>query len=165
MDVAKRLLVISIVILVIVSWIYFANFFWEEWRTLDKEFRDFIPSASLAGIGFFLYTIRNVEGVNRHLVSALGVLIMVIVPLVAGLRLMMDSSIGQSIFAGGIATFSVIWFLYFVMKESEDKKEQKEIKKARPLMIMMFFILLSYSILAFVMIQSFQNFLKNVPQI
>jgi len=83
LQVAKRLLVISIGILVIMGYVYFVNFFVDEWRSLDKEFRDYIPSAALSGIGLFLLAIRNVKGANKFLLDAMGLLILASVPAIS----------------------------------------------------------------------------------
>ena len=143
------------------SYVYFVNFFVDEWRSLDKEFRDYIPSAALAGIGLFLVAIRNVEGANKFLLLAMGVLISVAVPTIAGLSFLMSTGYGQSMFSGGIAIFSVLWFVYFIMKEGKNEEEKKDIKNAKPIIIGMFLVLISYSLIAFVSIDIFQDLLRS----
>ena len=86
MQIAKRVLGIAVGIMIIAGWVFFANFFWEGWTTFDEEVRSYLPGAFLAGIGVFLYAIRNMEGANRHLFHSFGILIGVIVPLIAGLK-------------------------------------------------------------------------------
>lgn len=142
------------------GYVYFANFFVAEWRELDKEFRDYIPSVGLVGIGLFLVAIRNVEGANKFLLLALGVLISVSVPAIAGLRFLMETDFGQSIFSAGIAIFSVLWFLYFIMKKGKDEQEKKDIVNARPTIIGMFLVLIAFSLVSFVTIETLQNLLK-----
>jgi len=95
MDVAKTVLAISVGIMIIAAWVFVANFIWQGWTSLNEEVRSYLPGAVLAGIGVFLFAIRNVEGANRHLLQSFGILIAVIVPLIAGLKFLMVTSLGQ----------------------------------------------------------------------
>lgn len=142
------------------AYVYFANFFLDEWRSLDKELRDYIPSAGLAGIGLFLVAIRNVKGANKFLLLALGVLISVSTPSIAGLRFLMTTEHGQSLFSGGIAIFSVLWFIFFIMKEDKNEEERNDIRNARPIIIGMFLILVSFSLISFVTIETLKDIVR-----
>ena len=156
---AKKLLVVSIGILSIMTYVYLANFLISDWRSLNQEFKDFLPIAGLAGISLFLMAIRNVEGINKHLLTSMETLIIVSIPTIAGLRFMMSTDYGQSMFSGGIAVFSVLWVLYFT-KKGKSEKETHDIKKAKLQIIGMFIILIVFSMIAFVSVETFQNLLK-----
>jgi hypothetical protein len=159
LQIAKKLLVISIAILGIMTYVYLANFLIIDWRSLNQEFREFIPIAGLAGIALFLIAIRNVEGVNKHLLTSMEVLITVSIPTIAGLRFMMNTDYGQSMFSGGIAIFSVLWVIYFT-KKGKSEKEIQDILKARLQIIGMFVVLIAFSVITFVSVENFQNLLK-----
>lgn len=161
MKIAKKLVIISIAIVTIVGYVYFANYFLEEWKTWDREFRTYLPSAVLGGIALLLVAIRNMKGANKFLLLAMGVLITGIVPFIAGLRFLMDSDLGQSLFSAAIAVFSVIWFLYFVTKQGKDRDEEKDIKNARPQIIGMFLTLIAFSLISFATIETLQNIVKQ----
>ena len=117
--------------------------------------------AGLAGIALFLMTMRNVKDANQHLITSMEVLIIMSFPVIAGLEFLMSSDIGQSLFGGGIAIFAIFWLLYFIMKKGKDEDENKDIKNARPQIIIVFIMLISFSVIAFASIETFQDILKK----
>ena len=143
------------------GYVYFVNFFVVEWRSLDREFRDFVPIVGLSGIALFLMAIRNAKGINKHLLTSMEVLIIVSVPSIVGLQFLFDIDVGKSIFPGGIALFSVAWGIYFGFKRGKTDEEQKDIDKARLQIILMFVVLVSFSLIAFGSIETIQNIIKN----
>lgn len=64
-------------------------------------------------------------------------------------------------FSGGIALFSVLWFVYFIMKEGKDEEEKKDIRNAKPVIIGMFLVLVAFSLISFVSIETLQNIVKD----
>ncbi|MCV0430474.1 hypothetical protein [Nitrosopumilus sp.] len=155
----KKILILSLMILGIMGYVYASNIFIEEWRKLDSEIKDFVPAAGLTGIALFLMAIRNVKGVNKFLILSMEVLIPVALTSIVGLKLLMKDPLGQSLFGGGIMLFSVGWFIYFYFKTGKTDEEKEDIKKAKPTILMMFLVLMSYGIISFVTIENLQDLL------